>query len=243
MKDTVSKKCRKCDLTKPVELFNKKLRGITSWCKECLSVSEKERRCSKRVIAIITDLPDENWYPMAGYENLYEVSDKNRVKGLPKHIKRKDGFTSELFPILRKIHKTQDGYWTVRVSKNNKAKSILIHIAIAKATKPNPLNLPEVNHIDANKENNHPTNLEWCTHKRNMEHAAELKLITYRRGSETHCSSITEETAKLIFISKLSGIETAKKYNVTPQIVSCIKTGKTWNHVTGLKCTRKTYTK
>ena len=172
---------------------------------------------------------------------MYEVSDKNRVKGLPKQVKRKDGVITELFPILRKIHKTSDGYWTARLSKGNKAKNILIHVAIAKATNPNPLNLPEVNHIDADKENNHPSNLEWCTHQRNMQHAAALKLITYRRGSAQHCSTITEKIAKQIFASKLSGIETAKKYNVTPQIVSCIKTGKTWNHVTGLECTRKKY--
>lgn len=233
------KKCKKCDKIKPLSKFNKKLDKTTSWCSLCLSVTEKARRDKNRVIIAIQDLPNEIWYPVFGYEGLYEVSDKNRVKGLSKKVNRKDGVVTELFPILRKIHKTTDGYWTARLSKNNKAKNILIHVAIAKATKPNPLNLPEVNHIDADKENNHPSNLEWCTHRRNMEHAAELKLIKYKNGSNIHSSCITEEQAKIIFDSTLSGVEIAKQYKVTPSTVSAIKTGKTWNHVTGLISTRK----
>ena len=45
------------------------------------------------------------------------------------------------------------------------------HRLIAETFHPNPFDLPEVNHIDKDKHNNTPSNLEWVTHKQNMFHA------------------------------------------------------------------------
>ena len=42
------------------------------------------------------------------------------------------------------------------------------HRLVAEAFIPNPLNLPEVHHIDGNKLNNHISNLMWVTHQENM---------------------------------------------------------------------------
>ena len=42
------------------------------------------------------------------------------------------------------------------------------HRLIAETIIPNPFNLPEVDHIDRNKDNNHPSNLRWCDKKTNM---------------------------------------------------------------------------
>jgi hypothetical protein len=46
-----------------------------------------------------------------------------------------------------------------------------VHRLVAEKFIRNPLNLPSINHIDENKNNNHISNLEWCSHQYNTEHS------------------------------------------------------------------------
>lgn len=71
----------------------------------------------------------------------------------------------------------KNGY--VRVKFENKCLGGIVrttvHRLVAEAFLPNPNNLPEVNHKDSNRANNHVDNLEWVTHSENMKHS-------YRKG-------------------------------------------------------------
>ena len=68
------------------------------------------------------------------------------------------------------------GYKLVYLMINGKRKSKLIHRLVAEAFIPNPNNLPQVNHIDGDKSNNHVSNLEWCTCEYNNNHAIQNEL-------------------------------------------------------------------
>lgn len=56
------------------------------------------------------------------------------------------------------------GYLQVGLYSNGDAQvKCKVHILVAKAFIPNPLNLETVNHIDEVKDNNYDSNLEWMT--------------------------------------------------------------------------------
>lgn len=71
--------------------------------------------------------------------------------------------------------KTPTGYFQVGIG-GRKGKIEMVHRIIAEAFVPNPDNKPFVNHIDGDKGNCSPTNLEWCTSAENNKHAKETFL-------------------------------------------------------------------
>ena len=85
----------------------------------------------------------ETWKDVAGYEGLYQVSDRGRVRSLW------FGKVRILKPGLK-----NGGYLQVALYRERKQKYLLVHRLVAEAFVPNPLNLPQVNHKDENKLNN-----------------------------------------------------------------------------------------
>lgn len=71
-----------------------------------------------------------------------------------------------------------DGYKKVSPRINGVKYQLKIHRLVAIKYLPNPNNLPQVNHKDGNKFNNHVENLEWCNAKHNINHAHQTGLST-----------------------------------------------------------------
>lgn len=63
------------------------------------------------------------------------------------------------------------GYNQITLQKNGQKKYYKIHRLVAETFINNPKNLPEVNHIDGNKQNNTVDNLEWVTTSENQLHS------------------------------------------------------------------------
>lgn len=99
----------------------------------------------------------EVWRDIAGYEGIYQVSDQGRVR----NKKRRR---------LLRPNSKKTKYLQVTLSKNNIPKFCSIHRLVAIAFLPNPLDLPQVNHINGIKTDNRLVNLEWCSRSENQYH-------------------------------------------------------------------------
>lgn len=76
-----------------------------------------------------------------------------------------------------KFSKNKGGYVICHINLGEPhGKVSSVHRAVAKVFVDNPNNYNEVNHKDANKENNRADNLEWVTHLENMTHVSENRL-------------------------------------------------------------------
>lgn len=104
------------------------------------------------------------------YFTNYEVSNYGRVKN------------TKTGNILKPLGKRYSSV-TIRLKKyDRKNTSYLIHRLVAIAFIPNPLGLPQVNHIDGDKLNNHYGNLEWVTAYENHIHAENNGLSNYKES-------------------------------------------------------------
>ncbi len=119
---------------------------------------------------------DEIWKDIENYEGLYQVSTLGRIKSLAgrPHIVK-----DRILNIWVGTH-----YYATCLSKNKKPKFYLVHRLMAVAFVENPYNKPHVNHKDGNKLNNSLDNLEWVTHKENIQHAVDTGLKVALKGKD-----------------------------------------------------------
>lgn len=111
----------------------------------------------------------------------------------------------------------------------------LIHRLVAIYFIPNPLNLPEVNHKDGDKLNNHVSNLEWCTKSENIQHAFNTGLNKGAIGELSGNCKLTEKEVikirELYSLGTYNQYELASQYNIKQQQVSRIVNNKRWKHL------------
>ena len=167
----------------------------------------------------------EEWRPIEGYEDFYEISNLGRVRS---------------HGSIRSV-KPWNNYCVAKLYRNGNCKTAYVHRLVAKAFIPNPQNKHFVNHKDGDKRNNHADNLEWCTRQENEIHAWRIGLKTvspnHPAGEKHGMHKLSADDVAYIrshhvpFDATYGSAPLAKKFNVRPQTITDIAHYRTWKGV------------
>ena len=124
-------------------------------------------------------MKDEEWRPVLGYENSYEVSNTGRVRSL--------NYIGKKIVQERVVCDNGNGYGRITLYKNNVGRRKYIHRLVAEAFLPNPENKPQVDHIDGDPGNNQVENLRWCSNLENSNY----ELTRKHRSDNAYCRGRT----------------------------------------------------
>ena len=130
-----------------------------------------------------------------------------------------------------------NGYLTTNTKIGGRTVCLRAHRLVAEAYIPNPDNKPYVNHKDGNKQNNHVSNLEWCTAKENVQHAYDTGLAKGVSGTENSKSKLTEEDVLFIranykpYDKEFGSRGLGRKFNVHHTIISRVINNKAYKNI------------
>lgn len=161
-------------------------------------------------IAYDVDVQTEAWKFIQGYEGLYQVSSLGRIKSVARCRKNNGNSQTLMEERLLKQSKNNKGYCRVELCKDGARKPFSVHRLVADAFVINPLNKPEVNHIDEDKSNNKADNLEWCTTKENINHGEHNRKSSITRGyaiqALNDCGDLINEFPSMCEAQRQTGI-------------------------------------
>lgn len=222
------KLCKCCFVEKRLSDFHLDKNGAfgrKSRCTECISKQGKNKRLSSHIPP--SDLPNEVWRDIHGFEGLFSISNKGRVKSMHHSYLKNGKIRTKFEKIL--TQKIND-YYVVNVTHKSKSRTITVHRELAKCFIPNPDNKPCVNHIDGNKLNNSIENLEWVTYKENTIHGIQNGLIKVS-GDNCHWAKLSQVEVIEIYKSKESAKLLSEKYSVNTKTIYSIRKKRNWRQV------------
>ena len=156
---------------------------------------------------------EELWIAIPGF-NGYEASSFGRIR----YIKRWK------IPKILKAGKHSRGYDKYTLYVDGESFTVTGHRMVALAFIPNPSLLPEVNHINAIKNDNRPINLEWVNSEENRNHA--IKNGLYKSGEKHPNAKLSNSDVvyiKSLLLKSIKPSIIARQFGVTKSLIKKIR--------------------
>lgn len=177
----------------------------------------------------------EIWKDVVGFEGLYQVSDLGNVRSLDRFVDRKVRVTKIRGQEMKKC-KVPTGYLTVKLSDGVRGHFKLIQgLVLESFVGARPKGM-QACHNDGVRDNNELPNLRWDTPKSNA--ADKILHGTHQCGTLIGNSKLSDleviEIKRRLALERDiwgSGKKIASDFGVSPQTITYIKSGKTWNHL------------
>ena len=139
---------------------------------------------------------------------------------------------------LLKAFISNRGYYSINIQLGSRGnyKTRRLHRLYAMAYISNPENKAVINHIDGNKLNLDPSNLEWASYSENNIHAyiTGLKMPTKHEPETCNLTTHTRYEVELVcdlLQSGLSPKKISKEYNLGYDFIQKIRRGITWTEI------------
>lgn len=180
----------------------------------------------------------EVWKPVLGYEDLYLVSCKGRVKSTSRLVRHRNGWM-RISEKLLKPWAIKTGHLYVTLSKQGRQLGRQVHRLVLEAfVGPRPEGMQACHFPDRSPGNNRLENLMWGTSHENHEHmkthGTSCKRHSYKnvpRGDNHPHAKLTEEQVREIKKELKAPVrgkqrQLARKYGVTEATICDIKKGR-----------------
>lgn len=129
---------------------------------------------------------DERWIPTYEYP-MYEVSNTGYIRNA--HTKK-----------ILKTQINKQGYKTLSLSKDGKVRTVRVNRLIAQSFYGGSFGGLDVDHVDTNKQNNHISNLQFCTRKENVRCVVEHGIMS-KNDYRNHRVKIRDLTTGTVYNS------------------------------------------
>lgn len=175
----------------------------------------------------------EQWRPVAGWEEYYEVSDHGRVRSKDRVVphRTRSGGASHRTISGRVLSQTnfRGRYWQVSLKADGIRISAYVHRLVCEAFHGSPPDgKPETAHYDGDGHNNMADNLRWASA---FENACDrIRHGTTNRGERSPMSKLTAGAVRLIrkYSDRARDAEFASLFGTTEHTISCVRLGHSW---------------
>jgi transposase-like protein len=169
---------------------------------------------------------DEEWRPVVGFEQKYEVSSIGRVRSIAR-FKRKSRELYRIEPNMLTPTKNK-GYPCVVLTGITGSRTAKVHHLVLEAfVGPRPEGMI-TRHLNGVRDDNRVENLAWGTFQENSDDMRQHG--TKCLGRAVPGAKLNEEAVRDILTGRLSVLKFAALYGVNPTTVDKVRQGLNWRH-------------